>query len=40
MNRNFTELAAMEDCARAILDVEICASRLEIKRAYWMLAMK
>lgn len=40
MNRYFTELAAMEDCARAILGVEICAGRLEIKKAYWMLAMK
>lgn len=30
----------MEDRARAILGVEICAGRLEIKKAYWMLAMK
>lgn len=40
MNRNFTELAAMEYRARAILGVEICAGRLEIKRAYRMLALK
>ena len=40
MNINFTKLAAMEDRARTILGVEICAGRLEVKRAYWMLAMK
>ncbi len=40
MNINFTELAAMEERARAILGVEVCGGRLEIKRAYWMLAMK
>ena len=40
MNINFTKLAAMEDRARTILGVEICSGRLEIKRAYWMLAMK
>lgn len=40
MNKNFTELADMEDRARTILGVEICAGRLEIKRAYWILAMK
>jgi len=40
MNKKFTELAAMEERARAILGVEICAGRLEVKRAYWMLAMK
>lgn len=40
MNKKFTELAAMEDRARAILGVEICAGRLEIKKAYWMLAMR
>lgn len=40
MKYNFTKLAAMEERARAILGVEICAGRLEIKRAYWMLAMK
>lgn len=34
------KLADMEACARAILDVEMCAGRLEIKRAYRMLALK
>ncbi len=40
MLHDHLRMAEMEERARIILEVPICAGRLEIKRAYWMLAMK
>lgn len=40
MKHDHLKYAAMEERARAVLGVPIGAGRMEIKKAYWVLAMK
>lgn len=40
MLHDHLKLAVMEERARAILGISIGADKVEIKKAYWMLAMK